>query len=252
MTNTLKKNTLLQACIENRNVDLFHEIKKMRNSATTVANSIDGKCENIPNHFAGIYKELYNSANDDNDLLDVQHALNKNIHSINVEDALKTTPTVIADAVMHLKEEKGDPIFEFSSDCVKNAPFIFYKHLATFLKTSLIHGYISSVLLLATLVPLLKDKLGDICDSNNYRSIAISSLILKVFDWVIILIYGDKLNLDQLQFSYQPNISTNMCTWMAIETIDFFTRNGSEVYVCDMDMSKAFDRVKQSTFQKTC
>ena len=108
----------------------------MRNSATTVANSIDGKCENIPNHFAGIYKNLYNSANDDNDLLDVQHALNKNIHSINVEDALKITPTVIADAVMHLKEEESDPIFEFSSDCVKNAPLIFYKHLATFLKTS--------------------------------------------------------------------------------------------------------------------
>jgi len=28
MTNTLKKNTLLQACIENRDIDLFQEIKK--------------------------------------------------------------------------------------------------------------------------------------------------------------------------------------------------------------------------------
>ena len=124
---------------------------------------------------------------------------------------------------MYLKEEKRDSIFEFSSDCDK---IIFYEHLASFFRISLIHGHISSVLLLATLVPILKDKLGDICDSNNYRSIAISSLILKVFDWVIILLYGDKLNLDQLQFSYQPNISTNTCAWMAIETIDCFTRNG--------------------------
>ena len=37
-----------------------------------------------------------------------------------------------------------------------------------------------------------------------------------------------------------------MCTWMAIETIDFFTRNGSDVYVCTMDMSKAFDKVRHS------
>ena len=58
------------------------------------------------------------------------------------------------------------------------------------------------------------------------------------------------MNLDQLQFSYLPNISTNMCTWMAIETIDFFTRNGSEVFVCAMDMSKAFDRVKHSILFK--
>ena len=118
MKNTLKKNTLLQACIENRNVDLFHEIKKMRNSAPTIANTIDGKCENIPNHFAGIYKDMYDLANDINNLLDVQHALNKNIHSTSVEEAFKITPTVIADAVMHLKEEKRDTIFEWVPEWV--------------------------------------------------------------------------------------------------------------------------------------
>ena len=30
----------------------------------------------------------------------------------------------------------------------------------------------------------------------------------------------------------------NMCTWMAMETIDFFTRNGSDVYICTMDCRK--------------
>ena len=106
------------------------------------------------------------------------------------------------------------------------------------------------MLLLSTLVPIVKDKLGDICTSSNYRSIAISSLILKIFDWVIILLYGHKLELDQRQFSYQPKISTNMCTWMAIETIDFFTRNGSEVFICATDMSKAFDKVRHSLLFK--
>ena len=112
------------------------------------------------------------------------------------------------------------------------------------------HGHINSVLLISTLVPIIKEKLGNICSSENYRSIAISSLILKIFDWVMILIYGDKLCLDQLQFSYQQKVSTNMCTWMAIETIDLFTRNGSSVFVCAMDMSKAFDRVKHSLLFK--
>ena len=74
----------------------------MRNYASTIANSINGKCENIPNHFAGIYKDLYDSANDINNLLDVQHALNKNIHSTSVEEAFKITPTVIADAVINI------------------------------------------------------------------------------------------------------------------------------------------------------
>ena len=96
------------------------------------------------------------------------------------------------------------------------------------------------------LIPLVKDKLGDICASNNYRSIAISSLVSKILDWVIILLYGSKLKLDELQFAYQPKCSTNMCTWMAVETIEYFLRNGSEVYACVMDMTKAFDNVKHS------
>ena len=141
---------------------------------------------------------------------------------------------------------KLTPYLISAQDCFKNAPGILYDQLAAIFRGFLLHGHISPVLLLATLVPIVKDKLGNICSSDDYRSIAISSLILKIFDWVIILLYGDKLGLDELQFSYQPNISTNMCTWMAIETIDYFTRNASDVYVCTMDMSKAFDKVRHS------
>ena len=37
-----------------------------------------------------------------------------------------------------------------------------------------------------------------------------------------------------------------MCTWAVVETIGYFMRNGSEVYTCTMDMTKAFDLVKHS------
>ena len=70
---------------------------------------------------------------------------------------------------------------------------------------------------------------------------------MKIFDWVIIFAYNKQLRLHDLHFSYQPNVSTSMCTWMAIETISYFMRNGSEVFSCMMDMSKAFDTVKHST-----
>ena len=76
---------------------------------------------------------------------------------------------------------------------------------------------------------------------------AISSLIMKIIDWVIVLLYSEILNLDELQFGFQPKCSTTMCTWLAIETIDYFLRNGSSVYSCLMDMTKAFDLVKHST-----
>ena len=37
-----------------------------------------------------------------------------------------------------------------------------------------------------------------------------------------------------------------MCTWAALETIDYFLQNGSEVYTCATDMSKAFDMTLHS------
>ena len=35
-----------------------------------------------------------------------------------------------------------------------------------------------------------------------------------------------------------------MCTWMVIESISYFTRNGSDIFACTMDMTKAFDMVQ--------
>ena len=46
---------------------------------------------------------------------------------------------------------------------------------------------------------------------------------------------------NDLQFAYQPGISGNMCTWAVLETVDYFLRNNSEVFMCTMDMTKAFD-----------
>ena len=81
--------------------------------------------------------------------------------------------------------------------------------------------------------------MGDLTSSNNYRSVTLSSLILKIFGWIIILPFGETLGLDDLQFSYQKNCSTTMCTCMVIESISYFTRNWSDIFTCAMDMTKA-------------
>ena len=138
-------------------------------------------------------------------------------------------------------------MFSFNSTCVKRAPVIFHRHIANIMRLFLIHGHVSSVLLVATIVPLIKDKRGNAESSDNYRSIALSSVILKMFDWVVIDLFGDKLNLDQLQFSYQKDCSTTMCTWLVVETINHYKRNQTNAYSCVKDMKKAFDIVKHAT-----
>ena len=245
MAQTLKKNALLEACITN-NSDIFEVIKAQRKAAPSVSSMIDGVHTNIESHFASTYKELYNSLDDKNELRKVKQSLNDRVTSSSIDDLRPVTPSIVEEAIKHLKSNKNDPIFEFSSECLKNAPVVLCEHLALLFRHYLKHGHISSTLMLSTLIPLIKDKLGDITSSNNYRSIALSSLILKVFDWVVLLLHRDNLKIDELQFGFQQDTSTTMCTWLAVETIDYFLRNGSDVFVCVMDMTKAFDKVQHS------
>ena len=241
----LKKDALLEARVSDRG-DIFKEIRKIRRAPPATSEAIDGVTSNIESHFASVYGKLYNSVEDTKDMEDVKLYLKDNINEGSLADVNVITPQLVAQAISQLKNDKMDQIFDFNSNCLKNAPPLLCEHLATLFKVLLIHGHISPAVLVSTIVPLVKDKLGDVNSSNNYRSIALSSLILKVFDWVVVLAYDENLSTDELQFGYQKKTSTNMCTWLAVETIDHFMRHGSEVFVGVMDMSKAFDNVKHS------
>ena len=92
-------------------------------------------------------------------------------------------------------------MYSYSSDCFKHAPDVLYDKLATVIRSFLIHGHVTLFLLIATLLPIIKDKLGSISTSKNYRSIAISSTILKIIDWVILLLFGTSLGLDEFRAS---------------------------------------------------
>ena len=67
--------------------------------------------------------------------------------------------------------------------------------------------------------------------------------MLKLIDIVILLSEGEKLTCDELQFGFQPNSGTVMCSWAASAVIDHFNSKGRAVYGCAMDLSKAFDMV---------
>ena len=243
--NLIKRNKLLDACLNGDN-NIFKEIKKLRHHEADIASTVDGVSENISDHFKDIYSKLYNSVDDSDEMLLLKNAVENEINSGQLHEVEKLTPDVMKLAASKLSDGKGDPVYSFSSDCFKNGSDILFSYLTIAFKSFLIHGHFTLFLLLATLIPLVKDRLASINSSKNYRSIAISSLTLKLFDWILLILYGDNLRLDELQFAYQAGCSTTMCTWSIVETVSYFLRNGSNVYACCMDMTKAFDLIKHS------
>ena len=207
----VKRNRLLDACINGRG-DIYMEIRKMRKSQGGVINTIDGVSSGIPDHFASIYSKLYNSVEEKDKLGELLALINRSIDIKNITEIKEVTPEVVEKAAKRLKTKKSDPLLQFSSDCLINAPKVLFEQLSVVFQFFLIHGHVTDMLLMSSLIPLVKDKLGNLCSSDNYRSIAISSLILKILDWVLIILSGDKLQLDDLQFGYQEKCSTNMRT----------------------------------------
>ena len=239
----------MDACL-NGNGDVFDEIRKMRNVKKSLPHTMDGQT-NVTERFKNVYQKLYNSVDDEHETQKVLKLVNNYVDVYSLDDVDLVNQSVVRKAFNNIKLHKNDPIFTFNSNCIKRAPASLFQHLSLMMKCFLIHGLVSQVLLLATMVPLIKNKLGDAETSDNYRSIALSSVILKIFDWIVLLLFGEKLGFDDLQFSYQQNCSTTMCTWLMVESTNYFLRNGSNVYSCFMDMRKAFDTVEHSKLFQT-
>ena len=100
-----------------------------------------------------------------------------------------------------MKEKKNDAIFNITSDLYLNGPPELITHLTNLIRMYLAHGSVPFVILLCTLLPLVKDNLGDSTSSDNYRAIAGGCLLLKLIDLVVLMLEGDKMSFDEMQFA---------------------------------------------------
>jgi len=225
--------------------DIFSEIRKFRGNSKSISSSIDGVVgsDNISRHFAGIYQDLYSNHQLGPELNEVNQVIEEKIDQSLLPNLDNVNTSTVRAALQKLKGGKSDAIFDFNSDCLINSSDELISAVTHLFKWFLRTGTVPNFLLLCTLVPIVKDNLSDISSSDNYRAIAIGSLILKWFDWLILIIESDKLTTDELQFGFQAKASTSMCTWAVSAVVDHYNRSGRPVYSCAMDLSKAFDLV---------
>ena len=78
------------------------------------------------------------------------------INMFSLRDAERVIPELVKTATKKLRAGKSDPLYSFSSDCIKVDSDMLAELLAVITKSYLIHGHVTSYLLLATLVPIIK------------------------------------------------------------------------------------------------
>lgn len=243
----IEQDNMLVSFLDGKAPHLIKELKSQRsNFKPQNPSHIDSKVgnNNIADHFASKYSNIYNmneSLADTNKMLD-----SLGINMNDMSDVEKVSPQIVYQAITCINANKSDNVYDFKSNAFLNATDIVTNHLTLLLQSFLIHGYVPTELITCSLKPIIKDNLGDKLSSENYRAIGISSLILKVLDWVIFILFEPQLKPSDLQFGFQKKNSTTMCTWVVNETINYFNNRDTPVFSCFLDLSKAFDLVTYS------
>ena len=237
-------------------VDLLKEMKRVKGSkkqTSACPDNVDDAhgAEAVSELFKTVYEDLYNSAESVDAMNDIKAKLRTMIDIDSLVEVQKVTGAAVKEACSRMKPGKADVTGSFTSDTLLNAPDSLFDSLAGVFRSFLVHGDVTLELLSCAFLPLFKGGLKNPHASDSYRAIAGSSQILKLFDNVILLLWGDRLGSDTLQFGFKKGTSTSQCSWLVMEVASYYLRQGSPIIATLLDCSKAFDKcVFSSLFTK--
>ena len=250
--NRAQMSKMAEALLTDDQRDLWTEVRKIRSAHMNNVRVVDGQQDdNICSHFAEKYKSLYNSVPYDQEEMG---SLQRNVEQLIESECLnercycshEITPTRVKKAVSKLRAGKHDGKKEFFTDHLRNAPESLYYVLANLFNAMIVHSVIPSDFHLSTLLPIPKNCKKSLSNSDNYRAIAMSSVMGKLLDHILLDIHSQVLASSDLQFGFKPDHSTVMCNFVLQETVQHYVSNGSKVFCLSLDATKAFDRVSYS------
>ena len=120
------------------------------------------------------------------------------------------------------------------SDHIIHGKVVISNYLALF--TAMLWHGITPDNLKSTMIPIPKGRWANLSDSNNFRTITLSSMIGKVLELVIMNREMNQLCTSELQFGFKEGLSTTMCTCMVQETVSYFVHEKSNVYMVFFSM----------------
>ena len=145
--------------------------------------------------------------------------------------------------VHNLENGKSAGLDCLSGECFKYADAILSVLLLFCFTCMFKHSYLPSAMLDSVIIPLVKNKCGDLSDTSNYMPIAISCIVSKILENVILQKIGEYLWTIDSQFGFKAHSSTDLCVYALTEFIEYFKNRSTSVYVAFLDASKAFDKI---------
>ena len=92
-------------------------------------------------------------------------------------------------------------------------------------------------------VPKLKDCRTKFVTCDDFRGVAISPVISKVFEHCILDKFGSSFSSCDSQFGFKKGSGCRNAIYLVRKIVDEITKTGNTANICSIDLSKAFDKV---------
>ena len=208
--------------------------------------------EQIVSGWGNYFKDLYTDTERPHYDSNFQREVDTRVKFIKeeIENERDANPTYISmlevkEAIKELKKKKA-----CGADCIYNEHLIYggdllYEKLANFYTAMFNYGYIPCSMKEGIIITLHKGGKKSKTDPNNYRAITLSSAILKLFEKLLLEKVKAAITkpLNCLQGGFRPQVGCNMSSLMIKECISYAKENHSKLFVCYLDIQKAFDRM---------
>ena len=234
---TLRKESLAKKMSNLNHNEFWKEIKVMNNCNTPLPTNIDGATgyDEIAKLWKNHFYQLFNCIKDSD--------VSVNLNISTPYESVCVSGDEIEKAVKDLACNKSCGLDGIYSEHLKFASSYLVDLLSYCFSSMFVHGVLPESMLSVVLVPVLKDKAGKITSKDNYRPIALASVVSKIVEIILynrIIMYIDTR---PNQFGFKKKHGTDMGIYVLKEFIDYYRAFSGSVFVCCLDASKAFDRV---------
>ena len=80
-----------------------------------------------------------------------------------------------------------------------------------------VHSFLPSSLMSVVLIPIIKNKCGNINSKDNYRPIALASVVSKVLEKIILSRLENYVDTNANQFGFKKGHGTDQCIYVIKE-----------------------------------
>ena len=233
--NIMKADSMADKLIECNVTGFWKEVRAQSRNNSILPSFIEGVSgeDNIAELWRAHYSETFNCVK--SDPFKIENLANDSTVGVSTNEVRK--------AIEQLADNKACGADKITAEHLKHASPKVAVLLAICLTGLMTHGILPHSMLSVTLVPVIKDKAGKVGSVDNYRPIALASVMSKVVERVLLDRLDPFMGTTDNQYGFKAKHGTDLCIYALKEVVLKYRSQNSSMLVGFIDASRAFDRV---------